>query len=389
MEQLLQLFLKSGYEVHFASAAEKGPHSMNLDEIGIHEQKIALNDPSFDSFISHLKPEIVIFDRFITEEQYGWRVAEHAPNALRILDTEDLHSLREARRACVMQGKSFSKERWMEQETFKRELASMFRCDLNLVISSYEHELLLEIGFPASLLHELPFLPAGSDKLIPGYEERSGFLFMGNGKHQPNVDAIRILAGYWPKIRKELPGAEIRIYGAYFPRHIDDLHDPKHGFFVDGWTEDAMGVMAQTRVQLAPLRFGAGQKGKIIMAMQVGTPTVTTSIGAEGICKKDEFPGTIATDEQSFISAAIELYVSRDNWNECSGKTVGILDKYFNSERHISSLLQSIEGVRKNLVEHRRKNLAGIILSHQSLGASRYLSKFIELKNKNKEASSN
>ena len=91
MLQLIQLFLKQNWEVTFACAAQKTTNSFPLDFLEVNEVSIELNNSSFNDFVKKLKPTIVLFDRFLTEEQFGWRVAENCPKALRILDTEDLH----------------------------------------------------------------------------------------------------------------------------------------------------------------------------------------------------------------------------------------------------------------------------------------------------------
>ncbi|MET0609640.1 MAG: glycosyltransferase, partial [Pseudomonas caspiana] len=95
--QLIQCFLEQGWQITFASPATEGEHKADLAELGIHEVSIELNNSSFDVFISELQPDIVLFDQFMIEEQFGWRVEKHCPNALRILETSDLQSLRHAR----------------------------------------------------------------------------------------------------------------------------------------------------------------------------------------------------------------------------------------------------------------------------------------------------
>src|SRR5690554_865622 len=101
MMQLMDLFTEYKYQITFASTAQITERSLNLGKRNISVKNIRLNDSSFDGFIKGLNPEIVIFDRYITEEQFGWRVLEQCPNALKILDTEDLHFLRKARQEAV------------------------------------------------------------------------------------------------------------------------------------------------------------------------------------------------------------------------------------------------------------------------------------------------
>ena len=111
------------------------------------------------SSFKELNPEIVLFDRFLTEEQFGWRVAKNSPNALRILDTEDLHSLRSVRLEFQKNKITASIADWNQAEITKREIASIYRCDLSLIISSYEMDLLLkEIKIDEKLLLHLPFM---------------------------------------------------------------------------------------------------------------------------------------------------------------------------------------------------------------------------------------
>ena len=97
MLQLVDLFISQGFEITFASAASKSEHSFPLASKGVMEVEIKLNDSSFDEFIKGLNPDVVLFDRFMTEEQYSWRVMQTCPHAIRILDTEDLHFVRQAR----------------------------------------------------------------------------------------------------------------------------------------------------------------------------------------------------------------------------------------------------------------------------------------------------
>jgi spore coat polysaccharide biosynthesis predicted glycosyltransferase SpsG len=97
MLQLMDLFLTQNYQITFLSTASISENSFDLNSKNIQFQNIVLNDNSFDDLIKKLNPEIVIFDRFTTEEQFGWRVSEQVPNAVKILDTEDLHFLRNAR----------------------------------------------------------------------------------------------------------------------------------------------------------------------------------------------------------------------------------------------------------------------------------------------------
>ncbi|MEM6542618.1 MAG: glycosyltransferase, partial [Bacteroidota bacterium] len=242
--QLIQLFQAENHQVVFVSAASETKHSANLTELGIQTSFINLNDPAFDRLISELEPDIVIFDRFMVEEQFGWRVTENCPEAIRILNTEDLHSLREYRETCFKKDQTFSAPAWLQQDKTKREIASIYRSDLTLLTSSFEEKILLEaLKIASELLLHLPFMYALPEKQTitgwPTFSERVDFVTYGNGKHTPNIDSFEYLkTTIWPLIRKALPEAKSHVYGAYFSQHLIQMNDPSNGFLVHGWEQD-------------------------------------------------------------------------------------------------------------------------------------------------------
>ncbi len=385
MMQLLEVFLEDRYKITFASAAIKSEHSADLERLGIQAQEIVLNSSTFDDFITNLQPNIVLFDRFLTEEQFGWRVAEHCPRALRILDTEDLHSLRHVREQLFRKGIPFSVDAWLQEDKTKREIASIYRCDLSLIISSYEMELLTEvIKIDKSLLLHLPFLVDKIEDIeqLPTSEERSDFIFIGGGKHSPNIDAIKWLkTDIWPKIRAELPKAKLHVYGAYLPQQLQEMHNEKEGFHVLGRAEDVDKVMQFAKVCLAPLRFGAGIKGKLISAMQNGTPSVTTAIGAEGMHADLSWNGTIATEVTDFSKAALSLYTDKPEWQRAQVNGIEIINTLYSKQDLTSLLRSSLEQLQQHLSAHRSQNFIGSLLQHQTMTSTKYLSKWIEAKN--------
>jgi len=159
MVQLISIFKQHCFEVTFASPAMDSDFMIDLDSLGVSKKSIALNCSSFDVFVQGLNPKIVLFDRFMIEEQFGWRVAENCPNALRLLDTEDLHCLRLARQKAFKEKRIFSTDDLLVEEVAKREIASILRCDISLMISEYEMELLQTVfKIDSTLLYYLPLL---------------------------------------------------------------------------------------------------------------------------------------------------------------------------------------------------------------------------------------
>ncbi|MBT8181291.1 MAG: glycosyltransferase family 4 protein [Eudoraea sp.] len=388
MMQLIHWFLEKNFQITFASTAAFNDYSADLTSMGIDQQPIKLNDQSFDDFVLRLDPSIVIFDRFIMEEQFGWRVAENLPEALRILDTEDLHSLRSYREKVLSDQKLFSIPDWLSLDITKRELASIFRSDLSVIISKFEIELLhKKVKIDNNLLFYLPFIYEELTETIVKnwlpFEERKHFVFIGNGKHAPNIDAILWLnRSIWPIIRKSLPQSELHIYGPYIPERILKMDNEKTGFRIKGWAKDVASVMSKAKLNLVPLRFGAGIKGKLLEGFRNGTPAITTSVGIEGIDHTDELKLCTRDDAISFSNLAIELYQNNDNWKKVQNLGIDLINKHFSNEMIKEEFFGKIFKLTTNLNQHRVANIIGGILTHSSLQSTKYLSKWIEAKNK-------
>jgi glycosyltransferase involved in cell wall biosynthesis len=387
MQQLIELFLKQNYKVTFAAASQKNENSVALNSIGVDEVAIELNNISFDNFVKKLNPTIVIFDRFMMEEQFGWRVAENCPNAIRILDTEDLHFLRKTRHQQLKKGERFTTEALLKSDDTKREIASILRCDLSLIISSFEMDLLKAIfKIDENLLYYLPFLLDKIDKnqiqKWKPFEERKHFVFIGNFFHKPNVDAVLTLKSeIWSKIRAALPEAEMHIYGAYANQQIHQLHNKKEGFIIKGFANNAKEVVEKAKVVLAPLRFGAGIKGKLTEAMICGTPSITTLIGAEGMHGKLNWNGFIEYDFSEFSKKAVQLYSDEKLWKKAQKKGIEIINQIYDKEQLEQPFITQLNKIQENLEMHRTQNFLGSLLQHQTLQATKYMSKWIESKN--------
>jgi glycosyltransferase involved in cell wall biosynthesis len=399
--QLIDCFLEQGWQITFASPASEGEHKADLAALGIMEVAIELNNSSFDSFVSELQPDVVLFDQYVIEEQFGWRVEKHCPDAVRVLETSDLQSMRHTRHQLIkdlLQGQPDSELAdyfQMPRDTLfahmsatdiaQREIAAIYRCDLSLMVSDVEIELLTEqFRTPASLLQWAPLLV----REVPGqatlFDEREHFLIIGNFRHAPNWDAVLWLKNtIWPLIRQQLPTAQVHVYGAYTPPKATALHNAAQGFHIMNWAEDALEVMSSARVSLAPIRFGAGIKGKIIDAMVCGTPTVTTPIGAEAMHGDLPFPGAIASDAQTIADAAVRLYKDPSRWEEAQQAGWAVLQARFQHDRHAATLIERINQLRDNLKAHRTANFTGAMLRHHQHKSTQYMAQWIEAKNKN------
>lgn len=388
MLQLVSLFQANGWEVVFISSAADSEYSADLEARDVRCIQTAINSSDFDDFINKLQPSAVLFDRFIVEEQFGWRVAEQCPDTVRILDTEDLHCLRRARRRAVQEGRSFDCQELLGDDTAKREVASILRSDISLIISDFEIALLKDLfGIEAPLLYYLPFLLKPVDEKVrenwPDFEERNHFVTIGNFRHPPNWDAVQYLKQrVWPLIREQLTKSELHIYGAYPSKKVRQLHQPEEGFFIKGRAENAKEVVRKAKVTLAPLRFGAGLKGKLVESMECGTPSVTTDIGAEGLSGRLPWSGAIADDPPEIASVAVQLYTDEEEWYRAQQRGVRIINERFAEDYLASGFLDRLGDIRRNLRQHRRSNFMGSLLMHHTTASTKYMSKWIEEKNR-------
>jgi glycosyltransferase involved in cell wall biosynthesis len=385
MMQLLGLFLPKGWEVTFASTASDSDYMSNLDKSGIIRKSITLNSDDFDVFISELNPSIVLFDRFMTEEQFGWRVAKHCPDALRLLDTEDLHFLRLARQKAVKENREFVVSDLLSEDMAKREIASIFRCDISLIISEFEMKLLKELfGIDKSLLYYIPLFSEATDTSVPmSFGDRKDFAFIGNFLHEPNKDAVLYLKQtIWPLIHQQLPDVSMHIYGAYTPQSVLQLNNPKKRFYIHGRAKKANDIVKNARILLAPLRFGAGIKGKLLEAMQCGTPSVTTAIGAEAMHGDLPWNGVVLDDPEEFANAAVALYQDKNGWQKAQDNGFELINKRYLETLFATDFIDRILDIQEDLSEHRRNNFTGAMLLHHSMRSTEYLSRWIEAKNK-------
>jgi len=388
MMQLISIFKENGFEITFASAAQDSNFMVDLSEFGVIKKSIELNSSSFDDFVADLDPDVVLFDRFMVEEQFGWRVIEKCPKAIRILDTEDVHCLRTARQKAFKENRIFELKDLLSEEVAKREIASILRCDLSLIISEFEMNILKDVfKINEDLLFYLPFLvdEMKEEELLklPSFDERKNFIFIGNFLHEPNWNTVQYLKeAIWPSIKRDFPEAILEVYGAYPSQKVLQLHLPKNGFYIMGRAEDANEIVKKSRVVLAPIRFGAGLKGKLLEAMQCGTPSVTTSIGSEAMHENLPWNGFIEDDPVEFAKKAIALYQDETLWKQSQKNGIKIINKCYQKSDYSEKLLSLIKSLLVDPESHRLHNFMGNLLQHHAFKSTMYMSKWIEAKNK-------
>ena len=388
MIQLITFFKEEGYQITFASPAMDSEFMVDLATLAVTKKTITLNCSSFDVFVKDLNPTIVLFDRFMIEEQFGWRVTENCPNTLKILDTEDLHCLRLARQKAFKEQRTFDLNDLLKEDVAKREIASILRCDLTLIISEFEMKQLQNVfKLEERLLYYLPFLldpiQLADFNAMPAFEQRKDFIFIGNFLHEPNWNAVQYLKEtIWPLLKKQIPEAVLNIYGAYPSQKVLQLNNLKEGFLIRGRAVNANVVVEKARIVLAPIRFGAGLKGKLIEAMLCGTPSVTTTLGAESMQGDLDWNGFVVDDPEQFAKIAAQLYNDETLWHQAQKNGVQLINNRYGKTLFSVDFKTRIKILLTTIEEHRSANFMGAILQHHTINSTKYMSRWIEEKNK-------
>jgi hypothetical protein len=395
--QLIQFFLHRGWQVNVWSDAEPNGHEQVLRDVGCQTLRVAPNDDSFDAELVAVDPQMVVFDRFSMEEKFSFRILRNCPNALRVLDTVDLHSVRLARGKQIKQFKQLKEqgdavlccpdldfESYTDQSdgTWERELAAILRSDLVLVVSDYERDLLvhqLKVPQEILLLCRLTYPPRMM--AAPGFEERQGFVALGCFRHPPNVDAFNYLSRiFWPRLRGRLPNAILHVWGSHMGPSAPIQSSRQAGIFVKGHAPSAFLALEQARVHLALVRYGAGIKSKISDSFFAGTPSVTTRIGAEGMLDGADFPGFVSSALDEAIEHAVLLHEDKTVWQEKASLCGAVLHASYDEKSTLKPLEEKVNSILQNLPGQRRYNPLGRVLWHQSFRSTEYFSRWIQTK---------
>lgn len=373
----LTSFLQSyGYRVVGLSACVDNRARREWEAAGVETHPCPLNDSTVHELFANLNPELVIYDRFLMEEQYGWRAREQWPSALHLIDTIDLHSLRREREGEKQSSWSTPIHATEASEDRLREMASLYRADGCLVVSDFEAHWLAAQGYPADRACFLPF-SAEPAPAIPPRQGRQGACFIGNYRHAPNLDAARWLVDtLWPALRPTFQS--LHLYGAYPPELLTQLHG-KRGIQVHANVPDHRAALGRHLVSLAPLRFGAGIKGKVLESWAVGTPVLGTAIAFEGkgfSGGPDEF-----RNEAELLARAKQLVENEDEWAHAQARGLDCLHQNFRAPPLREKFLAYLKMAQERRL-HWRGQLVGQMLRHQQHNSTKYFALWIEAKNR-------
>lgn len=281
--------------------------------------------------------DAVMLCRLPVADQYMALVRHLAPRARVIFDTVDLHYVREQRAAALISNAALARQSHRSRE---RELAMVERADVTLVVSSEERDILAAEA-PRSRVDLVSNIHnvAGRSR---SFGERSGLLFVGGFGHPPNEDAVRWFAtSVLPQVRQRDPSIVFHVVG-----DIDDSTRrslERDGMVMHGRVEDLGPLLASRRLSVAPLRFGAGVKGKVNQAMSHGLPVVVTTLAAEGMHLRDGVDALIADDAAGMADAIGRVYHDESLWISLSDAGLDNVRRHFSTERARDALRRALD----------------------------------------------
>jgi len=313
IRKYLELLVEMGFKVIFLphDDCQKQPYTEQLQQLGI---EVVYGDVPFVAWIKRFGPylDYVWMARPDVSTNYINHVIEHS-KAIVIYYTHDLHYLRELRRY-ELEG---SPERLLESNRLKAIEHRLFHAaDIILTPSNAENRIICDL-VPGKRVLTIPAYfydtDEGSNGSATPFHDRQGLLFLGGFAHAPNVDAVKwFVQEIWPMVRSKLPQAIFYIAGSNVPEEVYQLESD--GVVILGHVADLEPLFARCRVFVAPLRYGAGVKGKIVTSLRYGLPVVTTPIGNEGMDLKNGHEILLADDAVSFARNVTTLYLDENLW---------------------------------------------------------------------------
>ncbi len=281
--------------------------------------------------------DAVLVCRHYIAANYIDLVREYAPRARFIFDTVDLHYLREERAATLADSDEIRRQ---AARTRQQEQRLIRDSDITLVVSPAEQVLL------AQELPEARVEVLSNVHPVPGrrrgFEERHDLMFVGGFQHPPNVDAVLwFVEQVLPRVRKALPEVRAHIIGSKMPPAISGLEVP--GLEVHGYVEDLEPYLDGCRIALAPLRYGAGVKGKVNMSMSYGQPVVATTVAAEGMHLVPGSDILVADSPDLFAAQIVRLYRNPELWLQLSDAGIANVRRHFSFQAARDALDRILE----------------------------------------------
>ncbi|MBI3901596.1 MAG: glycosyltransferase [Nitrosomonadales bacterium] len=374
---LLLLLREMNFQVTFAAAYNflyLPEYTTALQRAGVE----VLYAPYISTVEKHLKQagyryDLAFLFRPDMAERYTRAIRKYCPQAKVLYHTVDLHYLRLQREAELLNSTSRMKQ---AAEMKLREFTAIRSADASIVHSTTELEM-LRPELPAEKIHVFPLIMnvRGTEQNFSG---RRDIVFVGGYQHPPNVDAVKFFVSeVMPLLRMQLPGVRFHAVGSNPPDALQKLAGDD--VIITGFVEDLDSLLDRMRISVAPLRYGAGIKGKIGSAMVVGLPVVATTLAVEGMSLTDGENILVADGATAIASTIARLYGDELLWNKISKAGLAFADQAWGAEaawRVLANILSGLEfKVQRNV--HPLKLFSPIIQRAEYSGSQRPSAKLI------------
>ncbi|HET6434923.1 MAG TPA: glycosyltransferase, partial [Xanthomonadaceae bacterium] len=323
---LMRLLREEGAHVVFlpANRAHDGRYTEALQQLGVE----AWYAPFASRAPAWLRAHGPRFERALVSRHYVASeflplLRRHAPRAKLLFDSVDLHYLRE-RRAAELAGDGTLLR--AAERTRARELAVVAASDATLVVGPHERAL-LQHDAPGARIELLSNLHEVAGPGLP-FAQRRDLVFVGGFRHPPNVDAVLwFVRAVWPRVRAALPDAVFHCIGGDTPAEIAALASVP-GVRVHGHVPDIAPYMDGCRIAVAPLRYGAGVKGKVNLSMAHGQPVVATGCAVEGMHLVDGVDALVADGADAFADAIVRLHGDEALWTRLAANGLANIERH-------------------------------------------------------------
>ena len=344
----MKVFIELGYNITFIpdDLQTLGIYTEQLRQLGVN----CLTSEDIVSIDRYLQEhgreiDVALLYRVYPSIYHASTLKKYAPQAKIIFDTVDLHFLREQRQAALTGGMRDRKE---ASRTKEAEFDMMAIADATIVLSDSEKELVLKEE-PGFNIFTVPYIRevVGSRN---DFSSRKDIVFIGGYRHAPNIDAIKYFVNrIWPIVKKTLKDTRLLVLGSSPTEEVMALDSDVAGVEVIGYVENIDEYFDNCRLSIAPLRYGAGIKGKIGTSAAYGMPCVATSIAVEGMGLEHNREVLIADSPVDFAKSVISLYQDEDLWNKISQNSLDFMVRNYSYDAGKARLRRLLSSLRTGL----------------------------------------
>jgi glycosyltransferase involved in cell wall biosynthesis len=328
--EFMTILAKLGYRVVFASTAGVELETRSAVNRLLLSGIEVIKPPRYNSISEYLECkgngiDLIMIFRYNNAMLLKDRLSVLSPSARIIFVPADLHFLREKRRMIV----SGSYNAASVEEIWRQELLCIHASDVTILHSDEELKI-LQRHVNKRKLRLLRWITRTRPSL-KGFSSRAGLCFIGGFQHSPNEDGVLwFVHNILPIIRRLVPGICFHIVGSHMTTNVERLASP--GIIVHGWVKDLRSILDEMRVCVAPLRYGAGLKGKVVSSLAHGVPVVGTQIALEGTGLGLGDGVLAGEDPERFAQAVVSLYRDEGLWTSMSEAGVRCCKSLYSEE---------------------------------------------------------